>query len=262
MAAALDLIRATFDDELFVRTGRGMRPTARALALAGPLRRALSEIEGMFEDREAFDPMTAQRTFVIAALDYTLITHLAPWISSLPETAPKLDIVVRQLSPQTKRDLESGAVDLFVSPKLRSAAGVIWTHLADDDYGCLVDENHPVRRLTLARYAKLDHVLVAPGERPGGVVDRALRRQGIARRVSVQVPSFSSVPPLLLGTQRISTIPYRVAEHFASRHPLRLLKPPLDLRPVSLYIGWHELHRKDPGHAWLRNQFIERAREL
>ena len=78
VSRSLAKLRELFDDELFVRTGAGMRPTRRALELAAPLRRTLGELGALLEPRERFDPATAQRTFQIASLDYTQLTLLAP----------------------------------------------------------------------------------------------------------------------------------------------------------------------------------------
>ncbi|KIG12258.1 Transcriptional regulatory protein [Enhygromyxa salina] len=261
VSRSLAKLRELFDDELFVRTGRGMRPTRRALELAAPLRRTLGDLGALLEPRERFDPLTAQRRFQIAALDYSQLTLLGPWMGRLAERAPSVDVVVRQLSVQSKRELEAGSLDVYVSPRVRSAAGVVWTPLHEDGYTCVVWSEHASRRLSLSRYVKLEHVLVAPGERPGGVVDRTLAEQGLRRRVSVQVPTFSSVPYLLVGTQRVATLPSRIAARFVEVHPLRMLEPPIELPPVALHLGWHELHRSDPGHAWLREQLIEVARE-
>ena len=41
---ALARLREALQDELFIRTARGMEPTARALAMAAPLREALRSI--------------------------------------------------------------------------------------------------------------------------------------------------------------------------------------------------------------------------
>ncbi|HLT39946.1 MAG TPA: LysR family transcriptional regulator [Enhygromyxa sp.] len=259
VSRSLAKLRELFDDELFVRTGAGMRPTRRALELAGPLRRTLGELNALLEPRERFDPASARRTFQIAALDYTQLTVLAPWSAQLPELAPGVDLVVRQLSIQAKRDLEAGILDLYIAPRTRAAAGVVWTHLHDDDYTCLVWEGHASRRLSLSRYARLDHVLVAPGERPGGPVDRVLAEHGLSRRVVAQVPSFLAVPHLLIGTQRVVTLPRRIARLFVEHHPLRSIEPPIEVPRNSMYLGWHELHRDDPGHKWLRDQLVQQA---
>src|SRR5690349_12672275 len=243
VSRSLTRLRELFGDELFVRTGSGMRPTRRALELTAPLRHALAELGVLLEPRERFDPLTASRVFQIAALDYSQLTLIGPWTARLAERAPGIDVVVRQLSVHSKRDLEAGALDVYVAPRTRTVAGVIWTALHEDDYACVVWAEHAVRRLTLARYVQLEHVLVAPGERPGGIADRVLAERGLSRRVSVRVPTFLSVPYLLLGTQRIATVPRRIAERFVEHHALRMLEPPIDLPPVVLHLGWHEVHR-------------------
>lgn len=257
VSRSLAKLRELLGDELFVRTGAGMRPTRRALELAAPLRRTLAQLSALLEPRERFDPATAQRTFQIAALDYTQLTLLAPWAARLAETAPGISLAIRQLSPQSKRDLEAGTLDLYVAPRLRTVAGVVWTHLHEDDYTCVVWEGHASKRLSLSRYAQLEHVLVAPGERPGGLVDRVLAQHGLTRRVTVQVPTFLTVPYMLIGTQRVVTLPRRIATLFVEHHPLRMIEPPIEVPITQMHLGWHELHRDDEGHRWLRDQLTQ-----
>jgi hypothetical protein len=66
----------------------------------------------------------------------------------------------------------------------------------DDNVENVVWRKHPCRRLTRARFAGLEHVLVAPGERRGGVVDKILADRQLARRVAVQVPALHPLVPL------------------------------------------------------------------
>src|SRR5918995_2399873 len=56
MSHALGRLRRLLKDELFVRAPDGMRPTPRALALAGPLRVALSAIQETLLQGQDFDP--------------------------------------------------------------------------------------------------------------------------------------------------------------------------------------------------------------
>src|ERR671912_2490742 len=55
MSHALGRLRRLLKDELFVRTPDGVRPTPRALALAGPVQIALSAIQGTLLQGQAFD---------------------------------------------------------------------------------------------------------------------------------------------------------------------------------------------------------------
>ena len=219
----LGRLRATFDDPLFVRTSRGLTPTKRALDIAGPLRHYLFGLEKLLVEGEAFDPGTAQRRFRIAAIDYVQATLLAPLVAKLQTQAPLIDFEIRQPSSDSEHDLDAGVLDLLLMPQQPSAPGVIWTPLYRDGYTCVVWSRHPAHRLTLSAFAAMEHVLVAPRERAGGIVDAVLEKNGLSRRVAVQASTFLIVPYLLIGTTRIATVPERVAGELVRAHPLKIL---------------------------------------
>jgi DNA-binding transcriptional LysR family regulator len=257
----LGRLRASFDDPLFVRTSRGLTPTKRALDIAGPLRDYLFGLEKLLAEGEAFDPKSARRRFRIAAIDYVQATLLAPLAARLQTEAPLIDFEIRQPSADSERDLDAGAIDFLLTPQQPSAPGVVWTPLYRDGYTCVVWSRHPSQRLTLSAFAKMEHVLVAPRERAGGIVDSVLEKNGLSRRVAVQAPTFLIVPYLLIGTTRIATVPRRMASELVRMHPLKILKPPVDIPGFTMCQGWHEIHRNDPGHRWLHDQLIEASRQ-
>lgn len=252
----LGRLRASFDDPLFVRTSRELTPTKRALDIAGPLRDYLFGLEKLLAEGEAFDPRTARRRFRIAAIDYVQATLVAPLVAKLQTQAPLIDFEIRQPSSDSERDLDAGVLDLLLMPQQPSAPGVVWTPLYHDGYTCVVWSRNPSQRLTLSTFAKMEHVLVAPRERAGGIVDSVLEKNGLSRRVAVQAPTFLIVPYLLIGTTRIATVPRRMAGELARMHPLKILKPPVEIPGFTMCQGWHEIHRNDPGHRWLRDQLI------
>ena len=252
----LGRLRASFDDPLFVRTSRELTPTKRALDIAGPLRDYLFGLEKLLAEGEAFDPRTARRRFRIAAIDYVQATLVAPLVAKLQTQAPLIDFEIRQPSSDSERDLDAGVLDLLLMPQQPSAPGVVWTPLYRDGYTCVVWSRHSAQRLTLSAFAKMEHVLVAPRERAGDIVDSVLEKNGLSRRVAVQAPTFLIVPYLLIGTTRIATVPRRMAGELARMHPLKILKPPVEIPGFTMCQGWHEIHRNDPGHRWLRDQLI------
>jgi len=256
----LGRLRSTFDDPLFVRTSRGLTPTKRALEIASPLREHLTGLEKLLLEQRDFDPATARRRFRIAAIDYVQATIVAPLLKKLETAAPLLDFEIRQPSAESERDLDAGVLDLSLTLQQPTGPGVVWTPLYHDDYVCVVWNEHPVRRLTLSGFAGMQHVLVAPRERAGGIVDSVLEKNGLSRRVAVQASTFLLVPYLLAGSTRIATIPERMAAELARKHPLKILKPPLDIPGFTMCQGWHEIHRNDPGHRWLREALLAAAR--
>jgi DNA-binding transcriptional LysR family regulator len=256
----LGRLRATFDDPLFVRTSRGLAPTQRALTLAGPLRESVSGLHKLLLERPAFDPGSAQRRFRIAAIDYVQVTLIAPLLAKLQRTAPGIDFEIRQPSLESERDLDAGVLDALLVPQQSSGPGVVWTPLYRDGYRCLVWTEHPARRLTLSGFAAMEHVLVAPRERAGGIVDAVLEKNGLRRRVAVQVPTFLMVPYVLSGTTRVATVPERMAAELVRVYPLRSLGPPVEIPGFTMCMGWHEIHRSDPSHRWLRETLAATAR--
>ena len=68
-------LRLELGDPLFVRNGRGMVPTPRALELAPTLSRALREFDRAVRD-EAFNPATTTRQFTLAMADAGQISQL------------------------------------------------------------------------------------------------------------------------------------------------------------------------------------------
>jgi DNA-binding transcriptional ArsR family regulator len=91
---ALRGLRDALDDAILVPGGRCMVPTPRALALVGPLRRALRELELLLGSSAAFDPATARRTFVIASWDGLALALLPRVLDSFRDNAPCVDLDV------------------------------------------------------------------------------------------------------------------------------------------------------------------------
>ena len=64
-------------DELFLRTGHGVEPTARALALAPKIEQIIMAAMETVSEHAAFDPATAEATIRIAMLDYEAAVIMA-----------------------------------------------------------------------------------------------------------------------------------------------------------------------------------------
>src|SRR5690349_9409488 len=65
MSHSLSTLRVLLQDELCIRVGQVMQPTAKARSLAVPVRQALRQAQLALSGGEAFDPATEERTFRI-----------------------------------------------------------------------------------------------------------------------------------------------------------------------------------------------------
>src|SRR3954468_4613468 len=65
----LGRLRRLLNDPLFLRTPKGVVPTARASELAAPIADALARVRSVISSAEPFDPATSTRRFAIGAPD-------------------------------------------------------------------------------------------------------------------------------------------------------------------------------------------------
>jgi DNA-binding transcriptional LysR family regulator len=82
--------------------------------------------------------------------------------------------------------------------------------------------------------------------------DPALADPGRTRRAAVTVTHFLLVPRIVAGSDLIATLPERVAERLADRHPLVVHRSPVRPAGFTLSLTWHERTDGDPARAWLR----------
>jgi DNA-binding transcriptional LysR family regulator len=257
---ALRRLRQTLDDPVLVRTSRGMVPTPRALELVGPVRKLLAELDAALSTEKAFDPARAEHVFRVTAVDHAWVVLLPHLARLLAEQAPWVRLDFCAFSDSIDDDLESGSVDaaILVGTANGRGAGFRRAELYDDHFDCLVRRGHPRvgRRLTLKRYLELGHVLASPRSRRGGLVDRALQKRGLVRRVHVIVPHFVAAPFVVAQTDLIATLPRGVARPFSEMLDLRIFPPPVAFEGGPWYLVWHERTLHDPAHAWLREQIL------
>jgi DNA-binding transcriptional LysR family regulator len=256
---ALARLRALFDDPLFVRTATGMEPTPFGRALAPPVRQALGLLEAALAHGPGFDPASATRAFRFYMSDLGQIEFLPPLVERVRSEAPGVQLEALALDIEDLADaLATGALDLAIGflpglhPPLRRKG------LFRDPYVCLMRADHPRIKGTLTKklFLEASHVLVSYR---GGhhVIEEALERAGLARRIAVRVPHFTVVPMMLQRSDLILTLPRRVALVYERLGPFKSLPLPVPITPAEVGVFWHERFDADAGNRWLRQQVIE-----
>ena len=114
-------------------------------------------------------------------------------------------------------------------------------------------------RLTPARLAAAEHVVVSRRGRFTGPLDTALAERGLQRRVERRAaqppgrdgagrPQRRRVPGPRGAAGRRGLAAHRQAVALG----LRLLDIPLELPPLAIGMAWHPRHAADGAHRWLR----------
>jgi LysR family nod box-dependent transcriptional activator len=254
-SATLARMREYFRDPLLVPYGKELMLTPFARTLIEPVRDLLLQADALTRRRPGEDPMTFERTVSIVGSDYAFTTAIVPMMRRAAVEAPRLEFDVRLLNSSIDEQLRQGGVDMVVS----LASGVSPDHphelLFQDDFSCVAWREHPTLpdALTLETFMALGHVVVVLGQGRVPTLDQlALDEQGLQRQVVRRVPAFAMMPPCLLGTPYIGTLPTRYAHELATRWPLRVLACPVTIAPLVQTVQWHRYQSHDPALCWVR----------
>ena len=280
---ALARLRELVGDDLFLRTGKGMVPTGRALAMAPALRDSLRRIEATL-GVESFFPERSTRRFVMAANDHVTAVIVAPLARALQQTAPGVDLVIR---PSTRLDLaeqiDLGRIDLAIGIFSQVPARMNTRTLMTQGEVMLMRKGHPAsrRKLSLRDFAKYPLATLSVGGQEEGAVDGFIVERGLARqsemfdrhaleealaqlqkvpRLRVTVPHALAIPALLRGSDLLSIVPASLARALVGTGDLLVRQLPYQAATATTRAVWHRRHDHDAAHGWLRDAVVAVAK--
>jgi DNA-binding transcriptional LysR family regulator len=268
MSNALARLREIAGDPLFQRTSRGMRATARAVELAGPIRAGLAQLRSAFAERPGFDPVVSTRRFRIAMTDYAEFLLLGPLVRALARTAPGVQLVVRRVDSifaPPEAELRAGAFDTVVGfypeanaldPRTRSE------DLFAEQNVCIARKGHSLmqKRFTLRDFAGAAHIGVFYRDETVGLVDNILAGHGLRRRLLATTPHFLSAISVVSKSDLIAVVPAGLAARFRAPLGLEIRKMPIRLPVFHMRLLWYEHNSEDPAQQWLRREIVRAAR--
>jgi len=261
---ALNRLRSTLGDQLFVRTTEGMMPTPRAEEIAGPFRESIERIRQAMGQYPEFDPATSDRRFRIFMADSGQMTLMPKVLQSISVDAP--NVVIETVSATNFRNREeamsSGDVSLAVGYFKDFQGSFHCQSLFREDYVCMVGASNALltgEMLTFDQFAALPHMVYMPSG--GGhmqqeqAIERAFAARGLKRKVTFRAAHFLGVTRILASTSMLITLPYRLAQACATLTPVRMFEPPLEIPGFEVAQFWHSRFHHDPGNRWLRRLF-------
>ena len=249
----LERLRAITGDALFVKSGRGIVPTARAEALAPQARRLLDELRA-FAQAGNFDPGAYAGTVSIAANELQRDLLLPLLLRHARVRAPRLTLRIVPSGVPTAEMLRDGSCLLAITPRPPDAADVMQRRLFDDRYLVYYDAKSRPPPRSLDEYLAAEHVLVHHATHGRLDIDRFIDERGLRRQVAVTVSGFSGVGPFLRGSRFIATLPGLLRASLLRRFDTAA--PPFPCPPNPMFMAWHQRHQADPMHRWLREQLL------
>ncbi len=190
---ALRRLRALTDDDLFVRTRRGMEPTAFSLAAGDSLTEGLRLIRHGLERAAPFDPATARRSFRVLMTDAGEMVFLPRIMPRLRRLAPNVDVRVMQLPlARYLETLETDQADFAVGNLHPKAGTLVLRRLFDEEYAIACRRTHALATAAMPEgtadataLIAADHVVVRPPNTNEVVSDTLARLHGWSLHVAL-----------------------------------------------------------------------------
>jgi DNA-binding transcriptional LysR family regulator len=262
---ALAKLREIFADELFVRAGQKLVPTAKAIELAPTVHVILAGMESLLRPSKPFDPSLAVRNFSVAASEAAELILLQPIRQRLRPLAPSVRVDWMPAHREENTDaLRNGRCHLVIDIEgaLVQAPDIRVLKLFDDRLITLAREGHPLaRRKAADLFAAADHIDV--NSLPAiALIDRELAMQKLACNISSRVSSVLVGLLLALNSDALLTLPASLALILEKQFGLVRIHQPF--RPIAFPVRvlWHSSYDRDECHEWVRGELSTLAREI
>jgi DNA-binding transcriptional LysR family regulator len=263
---ALRRLREALGDDLLRRSGHGLEPTPRALALWPAVQQALLALQESLAPGR-FVPAQASTTFVLAMADATAAELIPGLVQVLDQAARGVTVRVVPLTTRDpRRLLDEEAADLAVgyfpsvlaslTAQAQAGEAVTFDHqrLYLTEYVCVMRRDHPLaqQELTLERYCSARHLLVSFSGRPYGFIDEALAGLGQQRHIVLTVNQFFTAGRVVAGSDLLTVLPRRFLSVTGIADRLEVRELPFAVPVVHVDAIWHRRLQHSSAHTWLR----------
>ena len=253
---ALARLREYFQDDLFVRSPRGLKPTRLCERLAPEVQGQLQLLETAVMARDQFDPAHAEMRWRLSLSDLGEIMFLPELAATLRQQAPQAHLTNVSVAAEDVRDIDF-AIGIL-QPRHR---GVRSDLLFREHYVALTSTNwRPKsgkvgRTLSARQLGEASLVVASPTATFHGSVEKMLLRMKLSERIVLRARHFGALPELALNTDLLTIVPQMYAANLGQRRDLRVWELPRAAAPsYEVRLVWHESTARDPAHQWIRAQ--------
>ena len=257
---ALAKLRRHFDDQLFIRQGNEMRPTAVAKNVIADVREALHQLRVCLVQSRQFEPMTSRKHFTLSLLGSLEATYLPLFMQTLIKESPLIHLksVRRVRRSELENKLASGDIDLAIDTLIPVSDNILHIQLEQDQLVVVARKNHTAitQGLDLETYLNLEHILVSSRSSGPGLEDFELSRLGLHRKIALRCQHALAACRIIINSDMLLTMPKVAAKMYSEMLELDIFEMPVDLPGFDIHLYWHVNVDKDPANKWLRNKIV------
>lgn len=254
---AVSRLKVMFNDELFIRHGRGIQPTQRARQLFAPMRQALQLVKNELPS-STFSPETSMRQFKLSICSPSDIRFAPGIMKGIQQKAPNITLQLSgEYEPNIAQKLRYQEVDFIIDYVRFDEPGFMSTELFTDELVVVASANHPRIRgqITKGQLLSEKHAVAARIENTKGFVDHLYMDSQYEK--AYKGASISNVLYVVSQSELIAIAPKWLVSLMPNRDQLAVLPLPIESTGISGYLSWHDSYQKDKGHIWMRDQLMQ-----
>ncbi len=273
MSKTLQRLRTTFNDPLFIRAGRGLSPTPRAVELKKQLPVVLSSIATMML-KEDFDPLIFEGEIFIMAAEFIAVQVMPVLIQKLVKEAPLMTIHLVGENYYTKTSgLAKGELDFAIEISHPYTEDYHETPLGTFVPAVWMNVSHPLakkKRLKLNEmlsYPFVQYALLRSQSGDTGqptrldsqlqTLDKKRKKAMVTDQLMTALNVLRATDCLMMGTTRDLKIEGTSYGIVRKPYPAEL-----DFDGgVSIVLVQHTRTVKSPVHEWVKQKIVEVVRQ-
>ncbi|GBE92641.1 LysR family transcriptional regulator [Nostoc cycadae] len=266
MSAALGRLRTLFQDDLFIRIGREMQPTAKAVAIAPGIKGALQQIRHTLAASQTFDATTSQTTFTIGSSDYTSHVVMPKLLQVCHQIAPKINFRLIGFAKDSVGELlENREIDLALGVFQNPPRQTIQMPLFAEHFVGICRRGHPVitqNAIAPENFANLLHALFTIRQDEVGEIDKVLAQSNLQRRIVLTTPHLLVLPAIISSSDLVAAVPSRLVTSLADQGAVEIFELPIQTQPWMISMLWSRLTDQDQANCWLRQMLKSICEEI
>ncbi len=250
---AIARLKVMFNDELFVRYGRGIQPTARARQLFGPVRQALQLVHNELPGA-GFEPQNSDRIFNLSICSPVDMRLMAQIVNRVKECAPNLQVVIKSyLNDNIEHQLRYQDTDFVISYNEFERPDFHHVPLFNDELVLAVSNKHPrIQEVVTQKQLFEELHAVVSLENKGSFSAPYYESSERARTVVYQGTDMNSVLRIVSQTYLVAIAPRWLVQNSSESLGLKLINLPPEFAQRPCFLTWHESTNRDKGHQWMK----------
>lgn len=264
MSAAVQRLRDTLNDPLFVRTSKGVVPTPKAELLYQDIQGGLSLLRQGLSQQRGFDPKAQPHNFRILSGDYFEFVLLPQLIGAIEGGGLQVRFNLKPIFDDSAKQLVHAQADVMLDAFPIKDERIHCEVVTEETLVVVARKDHPDIQdaLSLSDFFSATHAVLPNRGRLlplDKILDKPLKQE---RKIGVQVTQYISLLAAVANSNYIATAPKQLANRYADALGLLIYDFPIPVPPVPIYMMWSKAFDHDPAHQWLLKQLRKVVKEM